>query len=297
MFVYSEGKTFNYKKEDKFACDVEKNIVLVADFNENRKEAEILFSWICPGTEKSVGAKYENLDGFDRLYINKLERNPESEKVYIKTEIFVNKKHIAVYTEDAELREVLTNYLTKTREKCSNAEVLKEVFIDMFSDDTLLLNEIEDRLATFETEVVENNNKDIDITKKLLTIRKTLLTLNRYYSSMFDLLEDLEENLNSIFTKDEIKHFRIHTNKADRLHAAINHLQEYATQVREAYQSQLDIEQNKVMQLFTQLQMLKNLLFKACGEYLRFSSIHLLYVHVPRLQLFQQAYSMLVRML
>ena len=39
--------------------------------------------------------------------------------------------------------------------------------------------------------------------------------------------------------------------KFDRLLEFVVHLQEYEEQVREAYQSQIDIEQNNIMKLFT----------------------------------------------
>jgi len=41
------------------------------------------------------------------------------------------------------------------------------------------------------------------------------------------------------------------TNRTNRLYQSINNLRDYVTQVREAYQAQVDINQNNLMKLFT----------------------------------------------
>ena len=41
------------------------------------------------------------------------------------------------------------------------------------------------------------------------------------------------------------------TNRINRLYQGVNNLRDYVTQVREAYQAQVDINQNTLMKLFT----------------------------------------------
>ena len=53
------------------------------------------------------------------------------------------------------------------------------------------------------------------------------------------------------FTKKQLKYFGAVTDRADRLMGKTAHLLEYAGQVRDAYQSQVDAEQNKNMQFLT----------------------------------------------
>ena len=43
------------------------------------------------------------------------------------------------------------------------------------------------------------------------------------------------------------------SHRVDRLEAAVAHLRECTTQIREAYQAQIDIEQNQIMKIFTVL--------------------------------------------
>lgn len=251
MFISFAGEHLICNTEQEFPYDFEKIDAVVADFDEDHEVLSRMFPGAVPANDEAAGAKYENLYGFDRLFINRPERVETGNKAHLKTEIYINQVRFALYSQDASLRQAISKYIEDSGENYSGAEILRKMFIYMFSDDSDRMNQIEDNLAALEISVIENENNAMDITKALLDVRKTLLSLHRYYSAMFDMLEDLEENLNGIFTKEEIMHFRIHTNKADRLLAEINHLQEYATQVREAYQSQLDIRQNKVMQFFT----------------------------------------------
>ncbi len=251
MFILCEGKCDIYSNIGDFSIDPEKNTVFVTYFEESREITNLLFPGAYMSSDEAIGAKYENLYDFDKIFINRPDNIVVEKHTSAKTEVYISKRHLAIYTQDELLKQVMNKYISNGQEVPSNAEILKELFKNIFSDDMVLMNNIEDNLSRLEIEVVEKGNNQASVTKKLLEIRKNLLSLNRYYSAMFDLLEDLEENLNSIFTQEEIKHFRIHTNKADRLQGEIKNLQEYATQVREAYQSQLDIQQNKVMQFFT----------------------------------------------
>lgn len=251
MFIFAAGKGFNSSAEQDFPHHWEDIDAIVAQYDESRDILKPLFHGQAPADDKVLGAKYENLYGFDRIYIYRPGGIFERDKGHLETEVYLSHKHLVLYSQDAVLREMVSTRLANQERPYTAADVLRSIFAHMFSDDMNQLHQIEDGLAALEMEVIENSNKIADITKRLLDVRKTLLILNRYYTAMFDMLEDLEENLNTIFTREEITHFRIYTNKANRLLDEISHLQEYATQVREAYQSQLDIQQNKVMQFFT----------------------------------------------
>ena len=68
---------------------------------------------------------------------------------------------------------------------------------------------------------------------------------------MMDLTKELEENENGLFLNDQLKYFGTLTDRADRLMSRTSHLLEYARQVKEAYQSQIDNRQNNNMQFLT----------------------------------------------
>ena len=66
-------------------------------------------------------------------------------------------------------------------------------------------------------------------------------------------LKELEENENGFFLKKHLKYFGTLSDRADRLMSRTVHLLEYAQQVKEAYQAQIDARQNSNMQFLTVL--------------------------------------------
>jgi len=61
----------------------------------------------------------------------------------------------------------------------------------------------------------------------------------------------MEENENELLSHHIIRYFHILTNRANRLSDTTLNLREYVSQVREAYQTEVDINQNVIMRLFT----------------------------------------------
>lgn len=66
-----------------------------------------------------------------------------------------------------------------------------------------------------------------------------------------DLGRELEEDENGFFEKKQKKYFGTISDRADRLMGRTVHLLEYATQVRDAYQSHVNAQQNKNMEFLT----------------------------------------------
>lgn len=127
--------------------------------------------------------------------------------------------------------------------------VLYLFFNTLTEKDSAFLQDIEEEVAALEDALADD--KELNYTNKISRLRKRLLQWKRYYESLFDLLVDLEENQNHFFTRQQLHYMHIITNRADRLTRAVMNLRDYVTQVREAYQAQIDISLNKTMQLFT----------------------------------------------
>lgn len=61
----------------------------------------------------------------------------------------------------------------------------------------------------------------------------------------------MSENKNGLFNSEDIRLLRVVANRADRLFDNTKVLREYTGQLREMYQSQIDIMQNKTMRILT----------------------------------------------
>ena len=112
----------------------------------------------------------------------------------------------------------------------------------MTSLDVLALEEIENKISGLEDELLTSNRADSKFNISIVKLRKEVLSLKRYHIQMEFLSDELAE-LDS--------HFSFVEKKFNRLLEFTLHLQEYVEQVREAYQSQIDIEQSSIMKFFT----------------------------------------------
>lgn len=134
-------------------------------------------------------------------------------------------------------------------EKTEVAHLLFEIMEYLVKDDVIFLQKYETRLADMEESLLENEIADFN--QILLKIRRELLILNAYYQQLIDLSETLEENQNHIFMEEDCRLFSLYANRASRLYANAQMLKEYSLQMREMYQAQIDIRQNKIMQFLT----------------------------------------------
>ena len=130
---------------------------------------------------------------------------------------------------------------------------LVAAFLDtLLEGDARMLEELEFAFSGLEEAVLREAEEE-DFTLRLLHHKQHLLLLHSYYEQLIDIGETLGENENQLFAEGELALFRRFTEKADRLCRTVGSLREQLGQLREAYQSTLDIRQNRIMKTFTAL--------------------------------------------
>lgn len=77
------------------------------------------------------------------------------------------------------------------------------------------------------------------------------MRLKRYYEQLNFIFDEMTVNDNQLFSEDGVRRLMTLRNRTDRYLSAVKNLQEMVSQLREAYQSQLAIEQNDLMKIFT----------------------------------------------
>ncbi len=127
--------------------------------------------------------------------------------------------------------------------------IVQLFFDDLTAEDYMLLDAIEDEASKLEEQLITTKAGDYSV--EVIILRKKLLAYKRYYDQLSFISSSIEENDNGLFTEKEVRYFRILTNRTDRLLSAIDNTQDYISQIREAYQTQIDINQNSIMKLFT----------------------------------------------
>lgn len=165
-------------------------------------------------------------------------------------QFFINQKNI-ILVDDSDF---ILGLIGQIRLKKAHQGTTKERFLYnlltlILSRDLTALGEYEKQLMLLDERVTDGNLEDFD--GKLSPLRRELLTLRSYYDELMDLGKALEEDENHFFSKKQVKFFGTVADRADRLLSRTSSLLEYAQQIRDAYQTQVDTRQNDIMRLLT----------------------------------------------
>lgn len=148
----------------------------------------------------------------------------EEERAYLKTKSLINQEQ-------------------------SNGKAIYQFFVGLIKNDMDYLEKFEQEVTDTEDDALVFSPKDY--IKEIVAFRKELQQLKRYYEQLNAILDNLVANDNGLLSKDEVRQLAVLENRTERFHRSVLNIRDYITQMREAYQSQLDIEQNKIMKIFT----------------------------------------------
>lgn len=205
-----------------------------------------------PSFSEDASSRFESHSGFDRIILN-IPQKDAPENPPHRVDICLTGNDLFFVCHPFFVTDRLIDLLKQHQNSppMPHEHVLYLFFNLLTEKDSPYLQDIEEEISTLEDDVARSAN--IDYSAKISVHRKNLLRWKRYYESLFDILTDLEENQNSFLSVEQVKYFRILTNRADRLSRAVLNLRDYVTQVREAHQAQMDISLNQTMRLFTVL--------------------------------------------
>ncbi len=165
--------------------------------------------------------------------------------------------HVIIYAETQKVYLVCKNQELRTLiasmvpDIPSGGAWLAGFFTALTETDVDFFEQLEEDITGIEDELLTNVRTGNEITRRIITVRRDLLKRKRYYEQLDMIVGELNSNTDDFFTQESLKGLNLADKRIDRLMAAVLHLQEYVTQIREAYQAQIDIEQNNIMRIFT----------------------------------------------
>ncbi|MBR0130333.1 MAG: magnesium transporter CorA [Firmicutes bacterium] len=123
-------------------------------------------------------------------------------------------------------------------------------FLESIIDgDLALLDEKEQRLIDIEDSMESDDRSDYP--QMLNDIRGELLTMRSHYEQLIDLGQELEENENGFFAEENLRYFRLFTERVLRLQDNLTNLRDYIAQLRDFFQAKVDVKQNRIMTILT----------------------------------------------
>ena len=167
-----------------------------------------------------------------------------------------DEERILIYCDGASLvflgdNEHCRSILKKLPEDASPFKTLSEFFFSLTAGDMDSLENIETEVSFLEDSLLEKKDGVKNIGAKIIMLRRRLLRIKRYYEQLDLIVDRLAENENGCIPCELLPRFTSLGRRVDRLTESVVHLREFVTQLREAYQAQIDIEQNQIMKLFT----------------------------------------------
>lgn len=116
-------------------------------------------------------------------------------------------------------------------------------------DDAYMLNRYELELNQLEDKLREEDSQEIIL--RLNEILGNIRDLRMHYEQLMDLGQELEENENSFFSTDNLRYFHLFTARIAILRDTAASVRDYIVQLRDYYESQMGLRQNRIMTILT----------------------------------------------
>lgn len=190
----------------------------------------------------------ENHQGYDfmRLYI------PNHRSAFAREKILAYRKENVLFfvcEQGALLERVRHALLEEGKDSLSFDRLLYAFFERLMIFDISFFDKLEQEIAGVEDALIETQKRNF--VQEITSLRKRIMPLKRHYEQLLDLLDELQENENGLFNESGLRYFHVFSGKVERHYHNILNLRDYVTQVREAYQSEVDIDLNNIMKIFT----------------------------------------------
>ncbi len=118
----------------------------------------------------------------------------------------------------------------------------------IIKEDLTLLENFESELDAIEKNIENDREADME---RVNDIRGFMRDFRTHYDHLIDMAQEFEENENNFFKADNLRYFRLFSNRVSRLFDMVNSLLDYTSQIRDTYKSRLDVKQNRIMTVLT----------------------------------------------
>ena len=138
---------------------------------------------------------------------------------------------------------------TKHAKKGCLERFLYDFLESIIDKDLRLMEDMEKELDDFESRILAEEEK-LSL-ERITEMRSQMRELRIHYAQLIDMTQELEENENGFFKEKDLHYLHLFMNRMLRLDDIASSLRDHTTQVRELYQTQLDVRQNRTMTLLT----------------------------------------------
>jgi len=164
--------------------------------------------------------------------------------------LFITQKRVIILDDDREAKEMVQKLVAGPAHKnCNLWRFVYDFLLSFVNEDLLFLEKLERDIAVIEEDVLDGRAEKFSY--RMLYLKKVIARFYHYYIQLKVAGDELSANENGFFSEDDIKTFDMYASKMERLANETQLLREYAMQVQDVYQSEIEIRQNDVMKVLT----------------------------------------------
>ncbi len=156
-----------------------------------------------------------------------------------------------VFIDDSGKAEEMIGEIRRTKRwRTPSLERFLYDFLEQIVDkDLALMERYEKELDQTEDTILESHDEGDLI--RVNEIRSDIRELLVHYEQIIDLTQELEENENGFFKEENLRYIHLFMNLMARRHDTAIALRDHTIQVRDLYNAQLEVRQNRIMTLLT----------------------------------------------
>lgn len=154
-----------------------------------------------------------------------------------------------VTSKTKEVEEMLLEGAEALGEKLTLNRLIYQFFERQTKEDETAFDNIEHEILELEQALITAGKRDC--VAEIISLRKRLMVLKKYYEQLLNVLDILGENENGIFDGRTLRFFKMLARRTERRFQNVLNLRESVTQVRESYEAEVDISLNTTMKIFT----------------------------------------------
>ena len=166
--------------------------------------------------------------------------------------LYLDREDLFIFCEDAPAisrAQAIFQELKAAEAGLSNEQLLYRFFSRLIKGDMTHLDQLEAEISDGENAVLSGRPQPY--LEQISSWRQELLRLKRYYEQLVSIFDELSDNDNHLLGGAVVRRMAVLGNRTQRYLNSVQNLRESVAQLREAYQSQLSIQQNDLMKIFT----------------------------------------------
>lgn len=202
--------------------------------------------------------KCESFEGFEKFDLLAFDWYDVSNNITntSKAVIYIDKDDLFIFCEDELSYEHMASIFNETESSNKTRQNDNQMFLYVFfsrliKSDTVYLDKLEEKMNDDEEKILKMLPQAKDTLSKTSMYRKELLRLKRYYEQLDVIFDEMASNDNMLLSDTTVKRISALANRNERYLMTVRALQDIVNRMCDTYQSQLSIQQNEFMKIFT----------------------------------------------